>query len=535
MATLSSSHIDVGDSATPPESTRMSSTDAGLVSLHIVSAEEEGSIAIEIEVEGVLDTNATAVVKNPADDGSDFHSQMESDIQPTDEADLDAFICELESGSSSPVDISLLSPLQHTDEGDLDAVKQNLDDTYSGSTETESFLDCDYSAFTGYYSALTERMCNQTTEELRQCVAFYTPTSGLTLRKYARPHISHDEVLIRVHATTISTRDCLERIRRDSNEGLLQHEPWIPGHEIVGVVEQTGLNSKHLLHRRVATLLPHGGGCSRYVRVHSNELIDLPAKDFPASTASSEDIVHLLSTYIASYQCIQRAIPYSEQSFFCGATELMYSDYPDELGPTSPLSGLRVLISGAGSPVGLALIDVAKNAGATVYALSHSSYEHSIRELAVEEWHPLFKKTEWRTEWAGMMDVIVDTVGDYDNYPPFYEVLASGGRFVRMNTTSCGKKYIPMGEYTEDHFSVWKDLKENSVHRMAVDYDVFDSFHEEKEVFTKDLIYLLSMFTSGNILPTVFSRVGLDKLDEEWEKVMGGGMNGASGVVIVSP
>ena len=139
MATLSSSRIvDVGGSATPPESTRMSSTDAGLVSLHIVSAEAEGAIAIEVE--GVLDT-ATAVVKSPADNGSDFNSQVESDLQPTDEADLDAFICELESGSSSPVDISLLSPLQHTDtdEADLDAVKKNLEDTYSGFTETESF------------------------------------------------------------------------------------------------------------------------------------------------------------------------------------------------------------------------------------------------------------------------------------------------------------------------------------------------------------------------------------------------------------
>ena len=133
------------------------------------------------------------------------------------------------------------------------------------------------------------------------------------------------------------------------------------------------------------------------------------------------------------------------------------------------------------------------------------------------------------------MNVIVDTVGDHHSYTSFYKVLASGGRFVRMNTTSYGKKYIPMGEYTEDYFSVWKDLKGNSVHRMAEDYDVFDSFREEKDVFTKDLIYLLSLFTSGKILPTVFSRVGLDKLDEEWEKVMGGGMNGASGVVIVSP
>eukprot|EP00986_Skeletonema_menzelii_P008529 scaffold3623_cov136-Skeletonema_menzelii.AAC.5 len=496
--------IDVGET----------STDAGLVSLHIVH-NNEGAF----EVEGVLAAEEvdTAVVEHPAYDVS-----IDKDV-------LD-FISELELGSSSPVDVSL-SPVQPTDEAELDAVKQKLDDILSGITAKErKDFDCDYSAVTECYSAVTEKVSNQTTEELRHVDASYTPTSGLTLRRYARPEISHDEVLIRVHATTISTRDCLERIRRDNNEDLV-HEAWVPGHEIVGVVEQTGLNSKHLLHRRVAALLPHGGGCSRYVRVHSQELIDLTEKDFPVSTASS-DIVHLLSTYMAAYQCLE-SLPPNEQSF-CGATDLMYSD-SDDFAPRNPLSGSCVLINGAGSPVGLALIDIAKNAGATVYALSHSSYEHSIRESGVKEWYPLFRKKEWKTKWSGQMDVIVDTVGDHHSYTSFYKVMASGGRFVRMNTTSCGKKFVPMGECTEDLFSVWKDFKGSSVHRMAVDYDIFDSFRDEKEVFAKDLHYLLSLFRSGKILPTVFSRVDLNKLDEEWEKVMGGGANGATGVVIVSP
>ena len=511
--------IDVsGDSA----GAAATSNDSGLVSLHIVQ-NNEGAL----EVEGVLaaeelDTD-TAVVKHAADDGS-----IDEDV-------LD-FISELESGSKtgSPVDVSLLSPVQPTEEAELDAVKQNLDDIFSGFTEKErTDFDCDYSAVTECSSAVTEKMSNQSTEELRHSDASYTPTSGLTLRKYARPEISHDEVLIRVHATTISTRDCLERIRRDNNEGLV-HEAWVPGHDIVGVVEQTGLNSKHLLHRRVAALLPHGGGCSRYVRVHSHELIDLPEKDFPASTVSSQDIVHLLSTYMTAYQCLERALHHNEQTF-CGATDLIYSD-SDDFAARSPLSGSCVLINGAGSPVGLALIDIAKNAGAkAVYALSHSSYEHSIRELGVKEWYPLFRQKEWKSKWSGKMDVIVDTVGDHHSYTSFYKVMASGCRFVRMNTTSCGEKFVPMDECTEDHLSVWKGLKGSSVHRMAVDYDIFDSFRDEKEVFAKDLHYLFSLFRYGKILPTVFSRVGLDKLDEEWEKVMGGGANGATGVVIVSP
>ena len=163
---------------------------------------------------------------------------------------------------------------------------------------------------------------------------------------------------------------------------------------------------------------------------------------------------------------------------------------------------------------------------------SHSSHEKDVRELGVREWYPLFKKTEWRTEWAGMMDVIVDTVGDYDNYPPFYEVLASCGRFVRMNTTSCGKKYVPvLGEQVKV-FSTLKDYKGSRINNTAIDYDVFHSFNDDQELFTEDLAYLYRLLQTGRIEPRIFSRVGFDDLQEEWEKVMGGGANG---VVVALP
>ena len=477
-----------------------------LVSLQIIHNNEG-----ELEVEGVLSArefDTTSVVEHPADNGS-----IDKDV-----AD---FISELE--TDSPVDIQL-SPVERAHEEELDAVKENLDDTFSNFTEKEEF-DCDYSASTECHSTLTEKICNLTSEELRHGDASYTPSSGLTLRKYAKPDISNDEVLIRVYATTISTRDCLERIRRDNNEGLL-YDAWVPGHEIVGRVEQAGSNAEHLLHRRVAALLSHGGGCSRYLCVHSKDLITLPENAFPTS---NQDMVHLLSTYMTAYQCLDRALPDIDQTF-CGATDLMGLD-SDDFGPRSPLSGSCVLINGAGSTVGLALVELAKNAGATVYAVSHSSHEKDIREMGAREWYPLFRKNEWREEWSGKMDVIIDTVGDYDSYTSFYDVMASSGRFVRMNTTSCGEKFVPMGEQAEDYFSVWEDFKGSSVNRMAVDYDIFDSFHKEKEVFKNDLVYLHSLFKYGRILPNVFSRVSLDKLEEEWGKVMGGG----TGVVVVSP
>jgi len=371
--------------------------------------------------------------------------------------------------------------------------------------------------------------------------ASYSPRSGFVLRKHGElPEISEDEVLIRVDATTISTRDCLERIRRDKNKNL-KDESWVPGHEIVGRVVRAGVKAKFLLDRRVASLLHFGGGSARYVSIHAKDLISLP------ETADSIEMVALLSSYMAAYQCLEYIK--SENSLDPVDPTLNTAVSEDESkqeespSPTevagqkrSPLSGSCVLITGAGSPVGLALIDIARHAGAIVYAVSHSSYEKAIREMGVKEWYPLFRKNEWKTEWKGKMDIIVDTIGDYDNYTSFYEVTAPRGRFVRLNTTSCEKKYVPIqtgiqgGQ--EKVFSVLKDYKGSRINNMAIDYNVFHSFNDDQELFTEDLAYLYHLLQIGKIEPKIFSRVGFDELQEEWEKVMGGGANG---VVVVSP
>ena len=133
------------------------------------------------------------------------------------------------------------------------------------------------------------------------------------------------------------------------------------------------------------------------------------------------------------------------------------------------------------------------------------------------------------------MDIIVDTVGDYNNYTSFYDVMASGGRFVRINTTSCEEKYVPVlsGEKEKDKiFSVLNDYKGSRINKKAIDYEIFHCFNEDQELFTEDLAYLHHLLEIGKIDPKVFSQVGFNELEEEWMKVMLGGVDG---VVVVSP
>ena len=367
--------------------------------------------------------------------------------------------------------------------------------------------------------------------------ASYNPSSGFVLRKdKALPEISKDQVLVRVDATTLSTRDCLERFRRDKNDKL-KDVSWVPSHEIVGRVVRAGKRAKIFLDRRVAALLSHGGGCSRYIRIHAKDLISLP------ETVDSNEIVALLSTYLPAYQCLECMRREDDGTSVDPppSTTTTKDDSKTEVSPSpttateqkkSPLSEKSVLITGAGSPVGAAVLDIAAQAGASVYAVSHSSFEKDIREMGVKEWYPLYKRNEWKTEWSSKMDLIVDTVGDYEYYPMFYEVMVTGGKFIRVNTTSCEKKYVPkLGEQVKV-FSALKDYKGSRINTMALDYDVLKSFNDDQEMFTEDLAYLYQLLAIGKIEPRVFSRVGFDDLEEEWEKIMGGGANG---VVIVSP
>ncbi|KAK1743449.1 medium chain reductase/dehydrogenase (MDR)/zinc-dependent alcohol dehydrogenase-like family protein [Skeletonema marinoi] len=339
--------------------------------------------------------------------------------------------------------------------------------------------------------------------------ASYSPEAGFVRTVGNFPELSEDSVLIQVETTTISTRDSLERLRR-ANTKELKAELWVPGHEIVGLVVRVGTNAdKFLLGKRVAAVLPFGGGCAQYVCIDAKDVIAVPAE------ASSNEVVALLSTYLTAYQCLESAAAKEE------------ADVEQE---ESPLSGKSVLIFGAGSPLGLAFVDLAKNAGATVYTVSHSSHLDAITEMGADHWYRLSQKEEWSEQWKNKIDLVVDTVGnhdDSDNKPSFYNVMKTGGgRLATVNITSCEKKYLPLTRAKSCAF--YKSV----VNEKAFEYDMFKSFDGNQDLFTQDLAKLYDLHKTGKIGPKIYSRVGFDEMQSEWEKVMRGRTNG---VVVVSP
>mmetsp|Transcript_18362 Transcript_18362/g.27887 ORF Transcript_18362/g.27887 Transcript_18362/m.27887 type:complete len:746 (+) Transcript_18362:10-2247(+) len=352
-------------------------------------------------------------------------------------------------------------------------------------------------------------------------IASYSPGEGFVLRKDGKlPELSEDEVLIRVDATVISTRDCLERIRRDTTEDL-KDDVWVPGHEIVGSVVRAGaaMEAKSLMDKRIAAVLPYGGGCSQYVSIHANDVIVLPDE------ADSNEVVALLSTYMTAYQCLESVADIEEAKEEEGEeeakvgeadaeAEAISSNKDDAEQKKSHLFGKNVLIIDSGSPVGQALINLATNAGATVHTVSHLiSHFNAIR-------------------WRGAMDLIIDVVGDSDNNPSYYKIMKTRGRLVRVNTTSCEKRYVPHAVAGKIEGGKDTSYYGRVINDKAIDYNVFHSFNDDKEEFAEDLAYLHDLRQIGKIEPKLFSQVGFDGLGEGWEKLMA---EGGNGIVVVSP
>lgn len=218
----------------------------------------------------------------------------------------------------------------------------------------------------------------------------------VTIESIPRPVAKADEVLIRVHASTVSVADYRMR-SRDLPKGLW---PFIPialgvfrprhpvlGMDVAGVVEGVGsaVTRFSIGDRVVAVTGGAFGGHAEFITVKQDAAIALA----PAGW-SHEDSVALL---------------------FGGVTVVTFL----KLYALKP--GMRVLVNGASGATGSSAVQIAKHYGAHVTGVStHSSLVSDLGADAVID----YRSTDFTTigeQW----DVIIDCVGN----APFDRVATS--------------------------------------------------------------------------------------------------------------
>jgi NADPH:quinone reductase-like Zn-dependent oxidoreductase len=219
----------------------------------------------------------------------------------------------------------------------------------------------------------------------------YGPPDLLQLKEVDKPAPKDNEVLIAVHATTVSTGDCNMRNFTFVTRSMLPfakltfgiRKPWkarVLGTELAGEVESTGKDVTRFKpgDRVVASTGMAGGGHAEYACVPENGALAITS-----DSLSCEEAV---------------AIPF-------GANTALY--FLRDLGKIR--AGQEILIIGASGSIGSAAVQLAKHFGATVTAVCSGGNVEMVKSLGADTVID-YTKTDF-TKNPEAYDLIFDIVG----------------------------------------------------------------------------------------------------------------------------
>ncbi|MEB8700839.1 NAD(P)-dependent alcohol dehydrogenase [Bacillus cereus] len=265
----------------------------------------------------------------------------------------------------------------------------------------------------------------------------YGPPNVLQLQNIEKPKPKKNEVLVKIHATSVSTGDC--RIRGFNSPLLF----WIPmriilgfrkprkpilGVELSGEIEDIGTDVTQFKKGDQVFALTelNLGGYAEYTCVHESGLIALK----PTNVTYEEAAV----------------IPF-------GGTSALHFLRKGQIK-----KGQRVLIYGASGSVGTAAVQLAKYFGATVTAICSSSNFDLVTALGADNVIDYMK--EDFTKRGEHYDIIFDAVGKY-NKSLCTDALMPNGKYVSVNGM--------MAKVSKEDMNLLKQLTETEKLKPVID------------------------------------------------------------------
>lgn len=265
----------------------------------------------------------------------------------------------------------------------------------------------------------------------------YGPPNVLQLQNVEKPKPKKNEVLVKIHATSVSTGDC--RIRGFNSPLLF----WIPmriilgfrkprkpilGVELSGEIEDIGTDVTQFKKGDSVFVLTelNLGGYAEYTCVHESGLIALK----PTNVTYEEAAV----------------IPF-------GGTSALHFLRKGQIK-----KGQRVLIYGASGSVGTAAVQLAKYFGATVTAICSSSNFDLVTALGADNVIDYMK--EDFTKRGEHYDIIFDAVGKY-NKSLCTDALMPNGKYVSVNGM--------MAKVSKEDMNLLKQLAETEKLKPVID------------------------------------------------------------------
>jgi NADPH:quinone reductase-like Zn-dependent oxidoreductase len=298
---------------------------------------------------------------------------------------------------------------------------------------------------------------------------------NVRVEELPRPSVCRDDVLIRVHASTVSAADHRARSREVPRGlsllaavgiGAFRPKRRVLGMDVAGVVEAVGTDVTQFApgDEVIAMLGSRFGGHAQYARVRQDGLIALKPRSM-----TFEDAVTLV---------------------FGGLTARGF------LGQADPSPGATVLVNGASGAVGTAAVQLAKHAGAHVTGVCSGSNRDLVTELGADR--VIDHTVDDFTAEAATYDVIVDCVGTA-SFERVRHLLKPGGALLLVITDLPGLLRAPLrsrrtghlvtaspGKGTAEDLAALVDLAEAGSFRAVRDrtYDLADIAEAHRYVDT---------------------------------------------------
>ena len=308
----------------------------------------------------------------------------------------------------------------------------------------------------------------------------YGPPEVLRLEDVARPVSKDDEVLIKVHATTVSRTDVglragLPYVARFIT-GLRRPRRRILGSDVAGVVEATGSSvTEFKVGDRVFGINPWKFGThAEFMCMRAGgALAPMPA-----------------------------GMPFAEAAAICDGAILALNG----MRPARLRAGQRILIYGASGSIGTAAVQVARSFGADVTGVCYTANIELVRSLGADE--VIDSTQEDFTKNGRTYDAILDAVGSLA-FSRCRGSLKRGGVFLPTDglhnlvltwTARIGDKRVrfPLPpKFTKQDVVFLKHLIEAGKYRAVIDrrYPIEDVIEAARYVETKQ--------KTGNVVLTV--------------------------------
>ncbi len=280
----------------------------------------------------------------------------------------------------------------------------------------------------------------------------YGPPEVLRLEDVDRPVPKDDEVLVEVHASTVTRSDCGFRAADPffsrAWTGLRRPKQRIPGMELAGAVEAVGTTVTDF---RVGDEVfgMRGGANAEYVCVREQGVL---AHKPPG--LSLEEAAAVPDGGIIALAC---------------------------LGKAGPLEGRSIVIYGASGSIGTASVQLAKHFGAEVTAVCNTKNVELVHSLGADE--VLDYTKEDFTKNGKRYDAVLDSVGKH-SFRRCRGSLKPGGAYIETDlgfmwhvpplalvSRWIGDKRVtlPIPKYTKENVLLLKGLVEAGKYRAVVD------------------------------------------------------------------